>query len=141
MVFGRTQNNLPSRFIASVPEELMERLPKEKKEPAAWSSGVRSGGFRAAESYSASRGRGGASYGTGRPYSPPAPRSAPRAPEKAASPLKLSAGDTVEHTAFGRGTVLSLRPMGPDCILEIAFEREGTKKLMLSSAGKFMKKL
>lgn len=55
--------------------------------------------------------------------------------------MKLSAGDTVDHSAFGRGTVLGVRPMGPDCILEIAFEREGTKKLMLSSAGKFMKKL
>jgi DNA helicase-2/ATP-dependent DNA helicase PcrA len=62
-------------------------------------------------------------------------------PAPAAPALSLRAGDSVEHSAFGRGTVLSVRPMGPDSILEVAFEKEGTKKLMLSSAGKFMKKL
>ena len=139
MVFGRTQNNLPSRFIASVPEELMERLPREKREPASWSGGAaRQSGYRPAGSYASS----GAGYGYGRSASPGKPRPMPpKAPAQNAPPLKLSAGDTVEHSAFGRGTVLGVRAMGPDSILEIAFEREGTKKLMLSSAGKFMKKL
>ena len=45
-----------------------------------------------------------------------------------------------EHTAFGKGTVVSVKPMGGDALAEVAFEG-GTKKLMLKSAGKHMKKL
>ena len=145
MVFGRTQNNLPSRFIASVPEELMERLPKEKREPASWSGTAQHGVYGRTESRRAGAGGSGFGYGYSRPAAksiqPGIPKQqAQRQPQGTELP-KLSAGDTVEHSAFGRGTVLTLRPMGPDCILEIAFEKEGTKKLMLSSAGKFMKKV
>ena len=135
MVFGRTQNNMPSRFIASVPEQLLERLPREKRSNTAW-SGLGDGGE------TRERGRTAVAYGHYERRSAPhhvVRRAAPSA--AAAVQLKLSVGDTVEHSAFGRGTVLSVRPMGPDSILEIAFEKEGTKKLMLSSAGKFMKKL
>ncbi len=141
MVFGRTQNNLPSRFIASVPEELLERLPKDKRETSSWSSPAQRSGHRPAESYHASYNRPAAGYSRSRPAASPPSVPAPKTRPESAPALKLSAGDTVEHTAFGRGTVLGIRPMGPDCILEIAFEREGTKKLMLSSASRFMKKL
>ncbi len=142
MVFGRTQNNMPSRFISSVPEELMERLPKERNDPAAWSGISRPDAARQPASYRSGASGAGSGYGYRRPAPSPAPHSAPKpkAPQPPQLP-KLSVGDTVSHTAFGRGTVLVVRPVGPDCILEIAFEKEGTKKLMLSSAGKFMKKL
>jgi DNA helicase-2/ATP-dependent DNA helicase PcrA len=53
----------------------------------------------------------------------------------------LTAGDTVEHTAFGRGTVVSVHPMGGDALVEVAFDTAGSKKLMLKSAGAHMKKL
>ena len=46
----------------------------------------------------------------------------------------------MEHTAFGKGSVVSVKPMGGDALAEVAFE-SGTKKLMLKSAGKHMKKL
>lgn len=55
--------------------------------------------------------------------------------------LQLQKGDMVEHTAFGQGMVLSLRPMGGDALVEVAFDKVGTKKLMLKSAGRHMKKL
>ncbi len=140
MVFGRTQNNLPSRFIASVPEELLERLPREKRDPSAWSGVASRGSGRNPEGF-----RSGGPFDSGgrysRPAAPPARRVTKPKPAQGSAPqLQLSAGDTVEHSAFGLGTVLTVRPMGPDSILEIAFEKEGTKKLMLSSAGKFMKK-
>ena len=140
MVFGRTQNNLPSRFISSVPEELMERLPKEKRETGGWSTTQQSK-YRPAENRLGGYNRPGTGYSHERSPAFSASRPAPKTQPKSNPPMKLSAGDTVDHIAFGRGTVLGVRPMGPDCILEIAFEREGTKKLMLSSAGKFMKKL
>ena len=142
MVFGRTQNNLPSRFIASIPEELMERLPKERRDGIGWSGVSLNSSYRPAETPRSSGGyRSGSSYGYSRPATPTPKKPAPKVQPPSAPQLKLSAGDTVEHSAFGRGTVLAVRPMGPDSILEIAFEKEGTKKLMLSSAGKFMKKV
>ena len=55
--------------------------------------------------------------------------------------LQLQKGDMVEHTAFGQGMVLSMRPMGGDALVEVAFDKVGTKKLMLKSAGRHMKKL
>ena len=117
----------------------MERLPKEKRETGGWSATQRSS-FRPTESRHGSYTRTGTGYGYNRPAASPADRPASKAQPKNAPLPKLSVGDSVEHSAFGRGTVLGVRPMGPDCILEIAFEREGTKKLMLSSAGKFLKK-
>ena len=132
MVFGRTQNNMLSRFISAVPEELMERLPKERNNTfgaGAPAAGARPSGEQLNNVFRS-------------PYArkKPAPvhlsdMSVPKTPK-----LSLSAGDSVIHSAFGSGTVLSVRVMGPDSILEIAFEKEGVKKLMLSSAGKFLKK-
>ena len=55
--------------------------------------------------------------------------------------MQLNQGDMVEHTAFGRGMVLSVRAMGGDALVEVAFDNVGTKKLMLKSAGKHMQKL
>ena len=55
--------------------------------------------------------------------------------------LQLNQGDMVQHTAFGEGMVLSVRPMGGDALVEVAFDKVGTKKLMLKSAGNHMKKM
>ena len=62
------------------------------------------------------------------------------APAKAAY-LELNKGDMVQHTAFGQGMVLSVMKMGGDALLEIAFDRVGTKKLMAKTASSHMKKL
>ena len=55
--------------------------------------------------------------------------------------LDLNKGDMVQHTAFGRGLVLSVLKMGGDALLEIAFDNVGTKKLMAKTASAHMKKL
>ena len=55
--------------------------------------------------------------------------------------LELHKGDMVNHTAFGRGMVLSVLSMGSDALLEIAFDQIGTKKLMAKTASAHMKKL
>ena len=76
-------------------------------------------------------------YGSGTPGRRPlqtAPRSVP------APSLQLSKGDTVDHKAFGKGTVLSVQAMGGDALVEIAFENAGTKRLMLKSAAAYMTK-
>ena len=60
---------------------------------------------------------------------------------KRSSIPELNKGDMIQHTAFGRGMVLSAMKMGGDVLLEIAFDQIGTKKLMVKSASDHIKKL
>ena len=46
----------------------------------------------------------------------------------------------VLHDAFGEGMVNSVAKMGNDAMLEIAFDRVGTKKLMANYASQHMHK-
>ena len=92
--------------------------------------------------------RTGSSWSSGGVHSYRAPAQAPQRPlqslRKNAAPaalLQLQQGDMVEHTAFGKGMVLSVRPMGGDALVEVAFDNVGKKKLMLKSAGAHMRKL
>ena len=39
-------------------------------------------------------------------------------------------GEQVMHRVFGKGMIVSLKPMGNDVLMEIAFEKVGTKKIM-----------
>ena len=56
-------------------------------------------------------------------------------PKKQEAPaVTYSTGDTVVHKVFGQGVILSSKPMGNDSMLEIAFEKAGTKKLMANYA-------
>lgn len=142
MLFGRTQNNKPSRFLSDIPEELLERLPKEQRYSAAASadvagtSGAQRSGFggtqRSSFAGTVSPQRRGANT---RPHSSATLQQTP--PPKR---LSLHAGDQVVHKSFGRGTVLNVSSMGPDSVLEIAFEESGTKKLMMSAAGRYLTK-
>ena len=61
------------------------------------------------------------------------------APKAAAPRMQIQAGETVEHDAFGRGLVLSVRAMGGDALVEVAFDSVGTKKLMLKMAAQHLK--
>lgn len=53
----------------------------------------------------------------------------------------FSCGDSVVHNVFGNGLIVSIKPMGGDQLLEIAFESKGTKRLLAKSAAQFMKKI
>ena len=55
--------------------------------------------------------------------------------------LQLNKGDMINHKAFGKGMVISVRPMGGDALIEVAFDGVGTKKLMLKSASSHITKL
>ena len=66
----------------------------------------------------------------------PTSQSASKAPA-----IALNKGDMVQHTAFGKGMVLSVLKMGGDAMLEVAFDKIGTKKLMLNAAAAHLKKL
>ncbi len=60
-------------------------------------------------------------------------------PNTTKNAVSYSAGDRVDHDKFGQGTVLSVKPMGNDALLEIAFDEIGTKKIMSNFA--MMKKM
>ena len=84
----------------------------------------------------------GAKYQYGQAAPKPSYKSAYSVPSPAKSVyLELNKGDMVQHTAFGRGMVLSVVKMGGDALLEIAFDQIGTKKLMAKTASVHMKRL
>ena len=125
MLYGRTNAALPSRFLREIPADII----------------VKKGGYHNQQSA--------AVYGTRNRYDYVSPvqkasyksaYSVPTAAQKATY-LELNKGDMVQHTAFGRGMVLSVVKMGGDALLEIAFDQIGTKKLMAKTASAHMKRL
>ena len=59
---------------------------------------------------------------------------------ESASLMDIKAGESVKHAAFGHGLVLSVRAMGGDALIEVAFDTVGTKKLMLKAAMRHLTK-
>ena len=127
MLYGRTTPGMQSRFLKEIPEKLT----------------VKKGGFVSSYSSASSY-----SYYDDNRYTPPRPANyVPKIPTATvAQPAKvpsivLNKGDMVQHTAFGQGMVLTVLKMGGDAMLEIAFDKIGTKKLMLNAAAAHLKKL
>lgn len=109
MLFGSTNRNMPSRFLKEIPEELCS-FEGYRRAPAK-------------SEYSS----GHTSYLDINAYS-----KAPAAPKTSAA--KYAAGQKVSHKVFGEGLILSVKPMGGDMLLEVAFNTVGTKKLMAAYA-------
>lgn len=106
MLYGQTTRNRPSRFIDEIPSKNIE--DKTVMPASSFSVSV---GNTPARTYNRSF-------------------SAPSTTKAAAPSQSFNAGDTVMHKVFGQGVVLSAQAMGSDILLEIAFEKAGTKKLM-----------
>nr|WP_325197010.1 UvrD-helicase domain-containing protein [uncultured Oscillibacter sp.] len=166
MLYGRTSANRASRFLDEIPEENM----RWESRPEPRFGGMEHDSTFGGDRWDGGSSFGGTSYGGygQRPARPstgiytsggprengsvhtyrearPAPQRPLAASRRNAAPaapmMQLQQGDMVEHTAFGKGMVLSVRPMGGDALVEVAFDTMGTKKLMLKSAGSHMKKL
>ena len=119
-MYGQTKFKRPSRFLEEIPDEFTEKtdtLPKRATQIQP------TGGRSSYVSHPINRPRT-SSYAT-------SASGASAAPKK---DTNYSVGDSVEHNKFGRGKVLSTMPMGGDVLLEIAFEKEGKKKLMAKMA-------
>lgn len=125
MIYGSTNYYRPSRFVSEIPEKLLEIH--------------RQTGFRERAGLT-----GGSSFSFGKASLPHTQHttavnrgfSKPAATAGSSAPLpEFHPGDTVEHKAFGTGVVASCRPMGNDVLLEIAFQKVGTKKLMARMAN------
>ncbi len=122
MLYGRTNAAMPSRFLRELPVDVTEKK----------------GMYMRPQTYNT-------------PYRTPTPQpyaaktvthtSAYVIPEqKPATFLDLRKGDMVEHTAFGKGMVLSVVKMGNDALWEIVFDGKGTKKLMAKAASVHIKR-
>mgnify|MGYP004554887873 FL=1 len=145
-LYGRTTPCMPSRFLNEIPEENMEWLSKPQPRSESWEERDSDYGDRGYGSYGGYGQRSAAPVVTRREPAEPkagALRSAAgaskAAPKAAAPRIQIQAGETVEHDAFGRGLVLSVRTMGGDALVEVAFDSVGTKKLMLKMAAQHLK--
>jgi len=131
MLYGHTNNNMPSRFLEELPKEPVDwqNIPEPRRE----------------EKPAADPLAGGGRYGTGVGTAKrPRPRLDPGftvAGGASGGLLQLEKGDSISHRTFGKGMVLSVRPMGNDALIEVAFDGVGTKKLMLKVAGAHITKL
>ena len=113
MLYGTTNRNMASRFLREIPITVTEDVStKTYKVPATGKSKI---------THTASSSIGARKFG--------------QAGNSAAKPTAdYKVGDTVLHKSFGTGTILSLQPMGGDILMEIAFDKAGTKKMMANFA-------
>jgi len=126
MIFGRTSAAMPSRFLKELPEsEIVKKgaTVSPKSLTADYSIGY--GSWQNSSLQRQTHTEFSSTVSTGQKV----------------TMLELSKGEMVQHTAFGRGMVLSVIKMGGDALLEIAFDKIGTKKLMAKTASAHMKKL
>lgn len=119
MLYGSTTHNRVSRFVEEIPHELIKE------------TGVKTQPYFGSRSAGSGAGRTGVSLSTEKK---PQPIRLSGASKASAAVASYSAGDSVRHPAFGPGLVLSVKPMGNDVLLEIAFDTVGTKKLMAKFA-------
>jgi len=154
MLYGRTTNNMPSRFLEEIPDAAMNwqgrvdnRIPRSGWDddrdlsPNGFSSF--GGGYASISSGCGGRGE------SVQPREYVSPRAARHSAalrsgftaDTTKSALQLQSGDRINHRTFGSGTVIAVRPMGGDALLEVSFESSGRKKLMFKAASPHITKL
>ena len=121
MLHGQTRYNVKSRFFEELPEHALKWLtPKQQ--------GFGSG-FAREYQQAWQRGSGfGSMVGAGR-VAPAPPPLVPKAPSHG-----LRVGQSVFHTKFGEGLILTLEGQGDDARAQVNFGRHGMKWLALSVA-------
>lgn len=121
MIFGMTNRNRVSRFVEEIPETLIEHT--RSRDYSARSVSMPSfGGAKPFGEAPKTKSVAEAGGFTPKPRVKPAPAGTYRV------------GDTVLHKAFGTGLIVSATPMANDTLLEVAFDKVGTKKLFANFA-------
>ena len=125
MLFGRTNANRVSRFVDEIPPELIDH--KNIPKGYGFQDRRQQLGFEIPRSTMARQ----------NPYSfrPALAKAA------AKESVTFRTGDFVRHKAFGAGKIIKMTPMGGDFLIEVSFEKLGTKKLMLRAAAQHMDKI
>ncbi len=114
MLFGSTNRNLISRFAKEIDSDYVERVDSTVKMVDDDNDVI----VQNVPKYSI--------------QSDLANRKVEQAKKKAEA--DFSVGERVKHNIFGEGTVLSVKKISNDAMLEIAFDSVGTKKLMANFA-------
>ncbi len=134
MLYGTTSRNMSSRFLREIPEEITEDKSVKPYHGFGYSGGTDgySHGFgkpKTAAKYAKSVEIGQAHKSSS------AARAFGQTGNTARTPrVEYSVGDTVKHKSFGTGVILSCKPMGNDILMEVAFDKAGTKKMMANFA-------
>ena len=124
LLFGSTTRNMPSRFLKEIPNEYCDCSSSvESRTP--FGSGY---GYGKAQSYSVPV------YSTGKAKAKPGFASSFSTQKASAPSVMYTVGQQVSHKTFGNGMILNVIPMGADTMLEIAFDKVGTKKIMANYA-------
>lgn len=114
MLMGHTSYNKVSRFVNEIPPELLN-YTGEKKTFAS------TNGFSASSSH--------ISIGAGSKFTPNKSFNTFTKPAVKSGTV-YKKGDCVFHKVFGKGMIMKTEKMGNDTMLEVAFDKAGTKTLM-----------
>lgn len=114
MIFGQTQKNVTSRFIREIGKNNFVKLDNSKKYAQISDDAVTEVQSLSLQQQLAREKRNSSPANTDtNSYQP---------------------GERVAHKIFGEGTILSVTKMANDSMLEVAFEKVGTKKIMANFA-------
>ncbi len=116
MLFGSTNRNLVSRFVKEIPADYINRIDSTVKTRKATEDDV-------------------IIQNTSKAYTLQSQIASKKIEQaKKNIVVEYEVGERVKHNIFGEGTVLSVKKMSNDSMLEIAFDKVGTKKLMANFA-------
>lgn len=131
MLYGQTSRNMPSRFLREIPSSVIDDQSVVAR---------RSTGFTTPRTAYANASRNELGYsshnkiGSYTQSSNSAHKFGQAGNAAQKNNIDFKVGDTVSHKSFGTGTVLTVTPMGGDMLLEVAFDKAGTKKMMANYA-------
>ncbi|RIM35377.1 DNA helicase PcrA [Staphylococcus caprae] len=106
MLFGRSQSNMPSRFLREIPEDLLESHTGTKRQTISQAKPQQKRGFSKRTT----------------------------SPKKQVSSSDWKVGDKVTHKAWGEGMVSNVNEKNGSVELDIIFKSEGPKRLLAQFA-------
>lgn len=114
MLFGRTSRNMPSRFLAEIPDELTNIIDET----------VKAYGYPSTKAQKVKA-----------VYKPEVEGTIGISRQVEKANIDFAVGDKVSHKVFGNGIVNAMTPMSNDVLVEILFEQKvGVKKIMANFA-------
>ena len=139
-LFGRTNENPPSRFLRELPDDIelrgeIETEERDQWEELDWERGRERYEERRTQRHAAALADLPPSWGGGDRREPTPAQVNRAARVAAAGETRFRAGDHVTHPAFGAGIVVSSAVRPDDEEVTVAFVGKGVKKLMASFAG------
>ncbi len=116
MIFGQTQRNVTSRFIREIGRELIDKIDSASEKLI---EEDRDNEVTEVQSLTLQQ---------------QLARDKRQAHSSKGEAAVYEIGERVRHSIFGDGTIISVKHMANDAMLEIAFEKVGTKKIMANYA-------